>query len=119
VKTEQPYHGPERRDGHMTEDRVRLLIQQTVDNSMKVHEARIEQLIKVEFGKMETLFKSAFPEGDPYGHRAAHEKQIRDATKWDKIKAEFISKAFSTGILAAVGFALIAVWEHYIKRGGA
>lgn len=108
---------PERRNSPqpLTEDRVALMIEESISESMTRHEARMVALIKNEFNtlgdKFTNDFKNAFPGGDPHGHRLAHEKQIKDATRWDALKADFISKAFTTGLMAALFFALAAVWE--------
>lgn len=107
----------ERRATPLTEDRVALMIEESVSESMTRHEARMVALIKNEFNtlgdKFTKDFSSAFPGGDPHGHRMAHEKAIKDAGRWDQLKADFISKAFTTGLMAALGFVLIAAWEHF------
>ncbi len=109
-------HYPERRaQPALTEDRVALMIEESISESMTRHEARMVALIKNEFNtlgdKFTQDFKNAFPGGDPHGHRIAHEKQIKDATRWDALKADFISKAFTTGLMAALFFVLAAAWE--------
>lgn len=108
---EKSYEGPERRVQPLTEDRVALMIEEAIDESMTKHEAKMTAMIRNEFNTLQELIKAAFPGGDPHGHRIAHEKAIRDASRWDQLKADFISKAFTTGMMAAVGFLLIAAWE--------
>jgi hypothetical protein len=113
------YNGPERRTLPLTEDRVRLMIEQSVEQAMETHEDKMTKVIKAEFTKLEDTIKSAFPGGDPHGHRMAHEKAIKDATRWDELKAEFVSKAFTTGMFAALAFVLLWVWEGFkesVKR---
>lgn len=95
---------PERKPTGISEDRVALMI----DNALSEHADRMVKLIKEEFTKLSTEFKGAFPNGDPHGHKAAHEAQIENANNWKKIKADFISKAFTSGILAAIAFLFYA-----------
>ena len=113
-KPAEEYSGPDRR-ATLTRDEASLMIQVAVTTALTKHESDMQDFIKAEFQRLEETFKSAFPGGDPHGHRAAHEQQIKTATRWDQLKSEFISKAFTTGMLAAVGFLLIAVWD-YFKR---
>lgn len=106
-------HLPERRAHALTEERVALMIEEAVDDAMSKHEQRMTSMFKSEFGQLHTLISAAFPNGDVHGHKIAHEKAIRDAGRWDQLKADFISTAFRTGLMAALGFVLIAVWEHF------
>lgn len=96
----------------LTEEKVSLMIEEAVDESLAKHEEHMTKLIKSEFGQLHALISAAFPNGDVHGHKIAHEKAIRDANRWDQLKADFISKAFTTGLMAALGFVLIAAWEH-------
>lgn len=102
---------PERRGGMLTEERVSIMIEEAVDDAMTKHEQRMTTMFKAEFGQLHTLITAAFPNGDVHGHKVAHEKQIDSAKWWDQLKADFITKAFTTGMLAAMGFLLMAAWE--------
>lgn len=95
----------------LTEDRVAVMIEEAVDDAMSKHEQRITTMFKAEFGQLHTLISAAFPNGDVHGHKIAHEKAIKDANRWDQLKSEFISKAFTTGMMGAVAFLLMAAWE--------
>ena len=57
-------------------------------------------------------FSEAFPNGDPHGHRIAHEKAIRNASWWDKIKSEAASKTITAGLWVTMAFIAAAIWEH-------
>jgi hypothetical protein len=63
------------------------------------------------FDKLSQTFASAFPGGDPHGHRMAHEKAIRDATGRDKLRSEVLGKFVTGGLWAAAGFLAFAAWE--------
>jgi len=77
------YSGPERRQAALTEDKVALMIQD-----------------------------DAFPGGDPHGHRLAHERQIANASWWEKTKSDAVSKVTAAGLWAVVVFLCVAAWEH-------
>lgn len=103
----------------MTEDRVQLLIQQAVGKALAEHEQHLTLHMDRQFALLKQTFAEAFPGGDPHGHRLAHEKAIRNATGWDKLKAEVVSKFLTAGLWVAVGWLALAVWEafkHEIKR---
>lgn len=103
---------PERRSSALTEERVSLMIEEAIEDALTKHEDQMRTFIKGEFGQLHALITAAFPNGDVHGHKVAHEKQIKDANRWDQLKSDFISKAFTTGMMGAVGFLLIAAWEH-------
>lgn len=92
-------------------------ITRKVLHAMDQHDVKIRDHIRSEFKTLEDVIRSAFPDGDVHGHRAAHERQIKRANRWEDIKAEFITKAFTAGSMAAMGFMLMLVWE-YLKSGG-
>lgn len=105
-------HQPERRAHVLTEEKVSHMIEGAVDDALSKHEEQMRAFIKNEFGQLHALISAAFPNGDVHGHKLAHEKAIKDANRWDQLKSDFISKAFTTGMMGAVGFLLIAAWEH-------
>jgi hypothetical protein len=104
----------------LTEDRVKLLINEALTNALEQHENKMLVHLDTKFEQVVTAFASAFPGGDPHGHRLAHEKAIRTATEWDKMKADVTSKFLSAGLWATVGFVAFAVWDsvkaHIIHR---
>lgn len=97
----------------MTELQVSVMIEEAVDEAMTQHEEKMKTFIKAEFGQLHSLITAAFPNGDVHGHKLAHEAQIDNAKWWQGLKADFISKAFTTGMLGGIGFVLIATWEHF------
>ena len=91
----------------LTEDRVKVLI----NDALQSHEARVLDRMDSGFDRLSQTFASAFPNGDPHGHRLAHEKAIRSATGWDKLKAEVVGKFLTMGLWAAAVFLAYTVWE--------
>lgn len=106
------YHGPERRVQQLTEDRVALMIEEAVDEAMNKHEAKMGAMIRNEFNTLQELFKSAYPGGDPHGHRIAHEKAIATAGKWDKLKDGIIEKLLTGGLWGMLIFIALSVWDR-------
>jgi hypothetical protein len=113
------YTGPERRQSALTEDRVALMIQEAVQKALAAHVQHLTLHMDKQFASLRQSFSEAFPAGDPHGHRIAHEKAIRNATGWDKLKAEVASKFLTAGLWVAVGWMAIAIWEafkHEVKK---
>ena len=113
LDTPQHYAGVERRASPLTEDRVQLMISQALATAMQEHERKIISHMDSQFASMRGFVASAFPEGDPHGHRMAHENKIRDAQAWNKLKAELLNKFLSGGLLVAAGWLALAVWEAF------
>lgn len=110
------YDGLERRSGEiLTEDRVQLMIAEAVSKALREHEQHLVQHMDKQFAALRVSFAEAFPGGDPHGHRVAHEKLIANATWWDRVKSDAVTKTATAGLWAVVVFLCIAVWER-IKR---
>lgn len=107
------YSGPERRQAALTEDRVALMIQEAVSKALTAHEQHLTLHMDKQFAALRQTFSEAFPGGDPHGHRIAHEKAIRNASGWDKLKSEVVSKFLTAGLWVAVGWMAIAMWEAF------
>ena len=113
------YSGPERRHEALTEDKVALMIQDAVSKALTTHEQHLTLHMDKQFALLRQTFAEAFPGGDPHGHRIAHEKAIKNATAWDKMKAEVLSKVLTAGLWVAAGWLALAVWEafkHEVKK---
>lgn len=106
------YGGPERRQEALTEDRVALMIQEAVSKALITHEQHLMLHMDKQFATLRQTFAEAFPGGDPHGHRIAHEKAIRNAGWWDKIKSEAASKTITAGLWVTMAFIAAAIWEH-------
>ena len=106
------YEGPERRNEALTEDRVKLMIQQAVQTALQAHEQHLMAHMDRQFAQLRAAFNEAFPDGDPHGHRIAHEKAIRNASWWDRIKSEAASKTITAGLWVTLAFIAMSIWEH-------
>jgi hypothetical protein len=106
------YEGPERRDAALTEDRVKLMISEAVQQALTSHEQHLTAHMDKQFALLKAAFAEAFPSGDPHGHRLAHERQIANATWWEKVKGDAVGKATAAGLWAVVVFLCVAAWEH-------
>lgn len=106
------YTGPERRQDALTEDRVALMIQEAVSKALISHEQHLVAHMDRQFADLRRTFSEAFPGGDPHGHRLAHEKAIRNAGWWDKIKSEAASKTITASLWVTLAFIAMSVWEH-------
>lgn len=95
------YDGKERRASSLTEDRVALMIQEAINETFNTHEIRLKAHIDSQFVALKKSFEDAFPNGDPHGHRIAHEHQITNATNWDRLKLKVIEQIATGGIWAA------------------
>lgn len=109
------YDGPERRDAALTEDRVKLMISEAVQQALASHEQHLTRHMDQQFAMLRQTFSEAFPGGDPHGHRLAHERFIANASWWEKIKADAAGKLATAGIWAFLLFLAAAGWE-YIKH---
>lgn len=109
------YDGRERRANTLTEDRVALMIQEAVSEALRNHEQHLMQHIDKQFAALKQTFGDAFPNGDPHGHRIAHEQQIAQASEWGRVRQGVVEKIASGGIWAALLFGALAVWDM-VKR---
>ena len=65
--------------------------------------------------EIHTMFQAAFPDGDPIGHRHAHEVWVAekkaDKEFWLKTKQHVVQ----WGIVVAIGWVGIAVWTSLLQ----
>lgn len=108
--SDDDYHGPERRHG-VTEERVELMIDQAMDRHLGEFRHEVLELLSKEFDRLEKVMKSAFPDGDPHGHKLAHMAQIDAANRWKDLRHKFILNVGSAGLLAGLTFLCYAAWE--------
>lgn len=107
------YTGPERRVAGITEAQIALMVEEEVERRMLKFEERVMLHMDVKFAQLHKLITDAFPEGDPHGHRMFHERQIKDADNWTKIKGEVLSKFLTSGLWVAAGWLAFAVWQSF------
>jgi hypothetical protein len=113
------YEGEERRQPRtmcpaapsVSEAQISLMIEEEIERRMSKFEDRMLLHMDAKFAQMHKLISEAFPHGDPHGHRAYHELQIKQADGWDKIKGDILSKMLTGGIWLAAGYLALAVWN--------
>ena len=103
----------------ISEDRARLLIRSSIDASLREHERQLLIMIDSKFSDLTETIKSAFPDGDPHGHRRAHEQEIRDAAGWSKLKADLLYMVLTGGVWAGavwLGFVIVEAIKEWVKK---
>lgn len=100
----------------VSEDRVELMIERAVGSALEEHESKMVGHMEQQYVQIKALISSAFPGGDPHGHRMAHEAQIRQADGWQKLKSEVVSKFITGGLWAAAGWAAYSMWHSFISN---
>lgn len=111
------YRGPDRRrvtdTPVVTEAQVALMVEEEVERRLAKFEDKLMLHLDAKFAQMHKLIADAFPNGDPHGHRAYHELQIRQADGWDRIKGEVISKVVTGGVWVGLGWLCFAIWQAF------
>ncbi len=79
-------------------------------------ETRLNKSFEEKFDTLAGLIKSAFPEGDPHGHRIAHERQIKSADAWDRIRSGLVEKVMTGAVISAFGFLAMALWDYFKEQ---
>jgi hypothetical protein len=120
----EPYEGPDRRSvpqprtlcpaaPSVSEAQIALMIEEEVERRISKLEDKLMLHMDVKFAQMHKLISDAFPNGDPHGHRAHHEKVINSASEWNKIKGEIITKFMTGGLWLAAGWLAYAIWQAF------
>ena len=112
------YGGPERRARSadcpvVTEAQIALMVEEEVERRISKLEDKLMLHMDVKFAQLHKLITDAFPGGDPHGHRMFHEKSIKDADAWSKIKGEVLSKFLTSGLWVAAAWLAFAVWQSF------
>jgi hypothetical protein len=111
------YSGPERRSRSdcpvVTEAQIALMIEEEVERRIAKLEDKLMLHMDVKFAQLHKLISDAFPNGDPHGHRAYHELQIKQADGWDRIKGDVLSKFMTSGLWLAAAYLAFAVWQAF------
>jgi hypothetical protein len=89
------------------------MIEEEIERRLAKFEDRMMLHMDVKFAQMHKLITDAFPAGDPHGHRAYHELQIKQSDGWDKIKGEVLSKFLTSGLWIAAAYLAFAVWQAF------
>ena len=91
------------------------LVEVAVKEAMEEHEERVKKHLDDRFDELKAIMLSAFPNGDPIGHKQFHQKQIDYMNERIALWKEIRSKSIIGILWAAAGFMAMAVLE-YIKR---
>jgi hypothetical protein len=87
-----------------------------IDERLQETEDKLMREIDAKFGQLHQTIVDAFPGGDPHGHRQFHEKEIRDAARWDGLKAKVVDKLVTGGVMSMLAFIVLAVWEAFKRE---
>lgn len=108
-------HDVEHRGKSLSEDRVSLMIDSSINEALVKHEEKMVAHFDSQFILLRECIKEAFPNGDPHSHRMAHEKEIEASNNWKKMKAEVATKFVSGGLWVAVVWLCYAIWQAFLN----
>jgi len=89
------------------------MIREAVDESVSALEARMRTHFDDRFDTMQRMFMSAFPNGDPHGHRLRHEDDIRSADNWTYLRREVMLKLITAVLMFGLGWGAAALWTAF------
>ena len=92
-----------------------ILVEAAVRVAMEKHEDKAKQHLDSRFDELKAIMTSAFPEGDPVGHRQYHQKQIDYMNERMSLWKDIRSKSIIGILWLMLGFVGMAVLE-YAKR---
>lgn len=91
------------------------LIEETVKGAVESHEAKVKLHLDGRFDELKGIMLSAFPDGDPIGHRQFHQIQIDYMNERRQLWKDIRSKGIIGLLWLVLGLVGTAVWE-YLKR---
>lgn len=103
-------------DGRDSRQRIKYMVEVAVKQAMEEHEVKVRQHLDDRFDELKAIMLSAFPNGDPIGHKEFHQKQIEYMNDRIALWKEIRSKSIIGILWAGAGFIAMAVLE-YVKRG--
>jgi hypothetical protein len=119
----QDYEGPDRRQREtrtmcpaapsVSEAQISLMIEEELERRLGKFEDKMLLHMDAKFAQLHKIITDGYPNGDPHGHRMAHEKMIRDADGWSKIKGDILSKFLTGGLWIAAAYLALAVWQAF------
>jgi hypothetical protein len=117
----QPYEGPDRREPRtfcpaapsVSEAQISIMIEEELERRLGKFEDKMLLHMDAKFAQLHKIITDGYPNGDPHGHRMAHEKMIREADGWSKIKGEILSKFLTGGLWVAAAWLAFAVWTAF------
>ncbi|MFN4063432.1 MAG: hypothetical protein ACK4JA_04495 [Parazoarcus communis] len=119
---EEEWTGQERRvTGPMTlrelEEHIDRRIAQRLAEHAAVEKADRDELLD-EVRALRALLTSAFPGGDPDGHRRAHEEAIAFFRDWNLLMKEIRNKTLVGLVWGVIGLIGLSVWSYVKAKGG-
>jgi hypothetical protein len=103
----------DRRIPDATEAQISIMVQEEVDRQLVKFEEKLMLHMDMKFAQLHRVINDSFPNGDPHGHKAYHELQIKQAGEWERIKADVLSKFLTSGLWVAAGWLAYAVWQSF------
>ena len=91
----------------VNEEYLTLVIEKTVSTAIEKYEGKLHEHVDERVAMIQQSFVSAFPGGDPHGHRMAHEKYIDRARKCATFKEQFWGHFTLYGAIATIGWLTI------------
>jgi hypothetical protein len=118
MSEEREFTGPERRRHvvqltDVSEAQIALMVEEEVERRIAKMEEKLVLHMDTRFAQLHKLITDAFPDGDPHGHRMFHEKSIKDADAWSRIKGEVLSKFLTSGLWVAAAWLAFAIWQSF------
>lgn len=107
----EQWGGEDAQPRHRVPDHLVAMIDLAVDEAMKKHQREMVKHFDQKFAHIDSLIRSAFPGGDPLGHRLSHESQIRAAEFWARVKASLAEKLAFGVVSGGLLFLGLAAWE--------
>jgi hypothetical protein len=118
------YEGPDRRGvpqpralcpaaPSVSEAQISLMIEEELERRLDKFESKMLMHMDVKFAQLHKIITDGYPNGDPHGHRMAHEKMIRDSDGWNRIKGDVLSKFFTGGLWLAAAYLAVIVWQAF------
>jgi len=74
-----------------------------------------KEYINTKVTELEELIRDGFPNGDPRSHREVHETYIKESEEKSALWKSVREKLISGGVMAAVGFIVVALWNHFLQ----
>lgn len=95
--------------------RMTQLVEEAVQDAMDKLEVKVKAHLDHRFDELKAIMLSAFPDGDPIGHKQYHQKQIDYMNERISLWKDIRSKSIIGTLWLLAGFIGMATLE-YVKR---
>jgi hypothetical protein len=96
----------------VSEAQISLMIEEELERRLAKFEDKMLMHMDAKFAQLHKLITDGYPNGDPHGHRMAHEKMIREPTAGRRSRARS-SKFLTGGLWLAAGWLAFAMWQAF------